>query len=143
MLRRLKSLGTPVDELKEVYTSFILPKLIYASPAWSPSLNITQHHQLEKIQKRAFRLILGPAYTDYESVLNTLNLLRLSIKHEEINEIGGWPFKTPSTPQITPPLMSLPPSVLLDTARVNPCQSPEGRPLQEHCDSLYCSLFKL
>ena len=84
MLRRLKSLGTPADELKEVYTSFILPKLMYASPAWSSSLNITQHqHQLEKIKKRALRLIIGPAYHDYECVLNTINLARLSVKHEE------------------------------------------------------------
>ena len=56
---------------------------MYASPAWSPSLNITQHHQLEKIQKRALRLIIGSAYTDYESAHNTLNLPRLSVKHEE------------------------------------------------------------
>ena len=56
---------------------------MYASPAWSSSLNLTQHHQLEKIQKRALRLILDPAYHDYESALNTLNLPMLSIKHEE------------------------------------------------------------
>ena len=83
MLPRLKSLGKPADELKEVYISFILPKLIYAFSVWSSSLNITQHHQLEKIQKHALRLILGPAYHDYESALNTLNLPRLSIKLEE------------------------------------------------------------
>ena len=32
MLRRLRSLGTPANELKGVYTSFILPKLVSASP---------------------------------------------------------------------------------------------------------------
>ena len=57
MLRRLRSLGTPADELKGVYTSFILPKFMYASPAWSPSLNLTQQQQLERVQKRACRVI--------------------------------------------------------------------------------------
>lgn len=33
MLRRLKSLGAQADDLKTIYTSFILPKLMYASPA--------------------------------------------------------------------------------------------------------------
>ena len=83
MLRRLKSLGTPVDELKEIYISFILPKLMYVSPAWSSCLNKAHHHQLEKIKKHALSLILGPAYNDYKGALNMLNLLRLSVKHEE------------------------------------------------------------
>ncbi|MPC67274.1 hypothetical protein E2C01_061447 [Portunus trituberculatus] len=32
MLRRLKSLDTPTDELKGTYITFILPRLMYASP---------------------------------------------------------------------------------------------------------------
>ncbi|MPD04445.1 hypothetical protein E2C01_100136 [Portunus trituberculatus] len=42
MLRRLKSLGTPADEVKGIYITFILPKLMYASPVWSSSLTFTQ-----------------------------------------------------------------------------------------------------
>ena len=103
MLQRLKSLGTPADKLKEVYTSFILPKLMYASPVWSPSLNITHHHQLEKIKKRALRIIPGPASHDYESALNMLNLPRLSVKHEEALMKFGEGLLKHSISQITPP----------------------------------------
>ncbi|XP_050721171.1 uncharacterized protein LOC127001045 [Eriocheir sinensis] len=39
LLRRLKKLGTPARELASVYSTFILPRLTYASPAWSSSLN--------------------------------------------------------------------------------------------------------
>ena len=74
MLRRMKSLGTPPKELTIIYTSFILPVLLYASPAWSSSLNVTQQQQIEKVQKRAFRTILGPSYTSYNEALNTLGL---------------------------------------------------------------------
>lgn len=36
LLRQLKSMGTPSRELVGVYTTFILPKLTYASLAWYP-----------------------------------------------------------------------------------------------------------
>jgi len=83
MLRRLKSLGTPAKELKGVYTSFILPKLMYASPAWSSSLNLTQQQSLERVKKRAWKVILGPAYEDYDKPLTTLLLHRLTTRRLE------------------------------------------------------------
>ncbi|XP_063886472.1 uncharacterized protein LOC135114506 [Scylla paramamosain] len=89
MLRRLRSLGTPTDELRGVYLTFILPKLMYASPAWSSSLTHTQQLQLESVQKRACRVILGPAYTTYEEALTTLSLSRLSTRHREALEKFG------------------------------------------------------
>ena len=89
MLRRLRSLGTPADELKGVYTSFILPKLMYASPAWSSSLNLSQQLQLERVQKRACRVILGPAYINYDNALTTLSLRRLSSIHQEVLHTFG------------------------------------------------------
>ncbi|XP_045104600.1 uncharacterized protein LOC123500043 [Portunus trituberculatus] len=82
MLRRLKSLGTPADELKGIYITFILPKFMYASPVWSSSLTFTQHQQLENVQKRACRIILGPAYTDYDHALSTLDLPTLATRHQ-------------------------------------------------------------
>ncbi|MPC56245.1 hypothetical protein E2C01_050198 [Portunus trituberculatus] len=42
MMRRFKSLGIPTDELKEIYLTFNLPRLMFASPVWSspsPPLN--------------------------------------------------------------------------------------------------------
>ncbi|MPC98227.1 hypothetical protein E2C01_093586 [Portunus trituberculatus] len=51
MLCRLKSLG--------MYLSFILPKLMYISPAWSSSLSSTQQQELKNVQKRVCRVILG------------------------------------------------------------------------------------
>jgi len=78
MLRRLKSLGVPLPELQNIYRLFILPKLTYASPAWSPSLTATQLLQLERVQKRAAKIILGPVYTSYDSALAALGLTSLA-----------------------------------------------------------------
>ena len=86
LLRRLKTLGTPADELACVYTRFILPKLTYASPAWSSSLTITQHRQLERVQKRACRIILGGQYSGYQDALHTLNLTTLQDRHTHLLE---------------------------------------------------------
>ena len=77
LLRRLKKLGTPPRELASVFSIFILPRLTYASPAWSSSLNATQRKQLERVQKRAVRLILGAEYTTYQEALHALNLTTL------------------------------------------------------------------
>ncbi|XP_076036802.1 uncharacterized protein LOC143022465 [Oratosquilla oratoria] len=83
MLRRLRSLGTPSPDLKGVYTTFVLPTLMYASPAWSSSLNITQRSKLERVQRRACRIILGGQYEGYEHALTTLSLPIVSVKHSE------------------------------------------------------------
>lgn len=83
MLRRLRSLGTPGKELGEVYKIFILPTLTYGSQAWSSSLNLTQKQQLERVQKRACKIILGPDYNGYDNALSTLSLSKLSQQHQE------------------------------------------------------------
>ncbi|MPC27934.1 hypothetical protein E2C01_021124 [Portunus trituberculatus] len=83
MLARLKSLGTPTDELKGIYITFILPRLMYTSPVWSFSLTYTQQQQLEDVQKRACKIILGPDYTNYDHALTILSLPRLAAIHRE------------------------------------------------------------
>ena len=104
MLRRLKSLGTQAEELKGVYISFILPKLMYASPAWSSSLNSTQLHQLERVQKRACRVILGPAYVDYAHALTTLSLTTLAARYERaLSSFGRGLLRTSRHRHFLPP----------------------------------------
>ena len=83
MLRRLRSLGTPGKELCTIYTTFILPTLMYACPVWSSSLTLTQKQKLERVQKRACRIILGSTYEGYDHALSTLNLPKLSDRHQE------------------------------------------------------------
>ncbi len=89
MLRRMRSLGAPQQQLRDIYSTFILPKLTYASPAWSSSLNITQSVRLERVQKRACRIILGSVYTSYDEALITLDLTSLSERfHRDLTQFG-------------------------------------------------------
>ena len=85
ILRRLRSLGTPSDELKAVYISFILLKSVYAS-----SLSISRLKQLERVQKRACKVILGPAYIDCDNTVITLNFPRLTTTYnKELTKFGA------------------------------------------------------
>ncbi|MPC95724.1 hypothetical protein E2C01_090948 [Portunus trituberculatus] len=49
----------------------------------------TQQQQLKNVHKSACKVILGPAYTNYEDVLNILSLLKLSTRHRETLEKLG------------------------------------------------------
>ncbi|MPC83802.1 hypothetical protein E2C01_078519 [Portunus trituberculatus] len=79
----LKSLGTSADNLRGVYLTFILPRLMYASRACSYSFSSTQQQQLENVQKRTCRVIHGSAYTNYNDALTTLSLPKLSARRRE------------------------------------------------------------
>ena len=113
LLRRLKSLDFPPAELKEVYTTFILPKLTYASPAWSSSLTATQSNLLEKVQKRACRIIMGPHYSTYQEALATLHLTSLAEHHKQTAQKFGHkllnhPSHSDLLPSAAPPPRTYP-----------------------------------
>ena len=104
MLRRLKSLGVPTPELSNIFKTFILPKLTYASPAWSSSLNNTQLHRLERVQKRAAKIILGPSYVGYEAALATLGLTTLSALYQRtLLQFGRQLLKSNRHRELLPP----------------------------------------
>ncbi|KAI8502529.1 hypothetical protein Bbelb_201170 [Branchiostoma belcheri] len=74
MLRRLKSFGVPVEDLVTVYCGFIRPILEYCAPVWHHGLTRKQTATLERVQKRACRIILGQKYTDYTTGLQMCKL---------------------------------------------------------------------
>lgn len=57
------------------------PKLMYTSLAWSSSLTLTQQEQLERDQKRAYRIILDSAYNTYNDTAATIGLPRPDERH--------------------------------------------------------------
>ena len=125
MLRRLRSLGTPAEELRGVYLTFILPKLMYASPAWSSSLTRTQQQQLESVQKRACRVILGAAYTTYEDALTTLSLPSLSSRHREaLEKFGRGLLRHPRLREMLPPDVPRQTRTTRHTNKITPLKAP-------------------
>ena len=78
MLRRVKQLGGSTDDLVLVYKLQIRCLTEIACPAWNGSLTKKNVNALEKLQKTAFKIILGPRYKSYENALTILDLQSLS-----------------------------------------------------------------
>ena len=104
MLRRLRSLGMTCEELVYIYKTFILPKFTYASPCWSNSLTDTQLLKLERVQKRAMKIIYNTNYTTYDQALLDANLLPLKDQYLlSLTNFGKSHLKDPRHRHFIPP----------------------------------------
>ena len=83
-LTTLRHFGLPVEDLKTIYIGFIRPHVDYAVPAWHPGLSEQQHAALERIQKRACRIISGNKFDSYVDALEQCQLTSLRARREQI-----------------------------------------------------------
>ena len=81
-LRLLKRYGVPRHDLLTVFTGYIRPLTEYAAPVWSGALTNNQKFQIERIQKRALRIVCGTSYTTYEQVLSHCTLQSLDDRRQ-------------------------------------------------------------
>lgn len=84
MLRSLKKFNLPTCDLITVYCGYIRPVLDYGVPVFNGSLTNDHVYKLERIQKRACRIILGPDYSTYLSALSLCNLQSLEERREKL-----------------------------------------------------------
>ena len=85
MLRVHRSYGLPHSDLITLYKSFIRPLMEYAAPVWNGALTQHQVTRLERVQKRALRIILGAEYLSYTQALSHFNLDSLAIRRDQIS----------------------------------------------------------
>ena len=84
MLYVLKRFRASAEDLTSVFRMYVRPILEYASPLWHSSLTKQQSDQLELIQKRACRIILGTVYGSYAEALEQLELCSLVKRREDL-----------------------------------------------------------
>ena len=82
IIRVLRCSLMPANDLLKVYPSLIRPVLEYCWPVWHPNLPIYLSDRIERIQKRAFR-IMYPTLS-YEDALQTTCCTRLSIRRHHL-----------------------------------------------------------
>ena len=90
-LTSMRRLGFSDRQLLLAYTTYIRPFLEYCCPVWGPQTQNIAYmaDELEHVQKRATRIILGPSFSSYESALELLNLPTLfDRRHELIMKFG-------------------------------------------------------
>ncbi|KAI8512044.1 hypothetical protein Bbelb_111440 [Branchiostoma belcheri] len=74
LLRKLKHFHISSEDLVTVYMSYIRPVLEYAAPVWHSGLTTELSNKIEKIQRRAVRIIMGTKYTSYTEGCSYLGL---------------------------------------------------------------------
>ena len=108
MLFRARSFGATQEQLVQLYCQRIRPVLEYACPVWHPALTAAQRTDLERVQKRVCRIILGGYYNSYSTTLATFGLPSLEKKerptHPQLwrETQGKWPPEHPPTASTIP-----------------------------------------
>ena len=74
ILCKLKKNGVKADDLVLIYKMYIRPLLEFGTPVWSSSLTNNQSNDLERVQKRALRMITYPSSDHYNDLLRTYDL---------------------------------------------------------------------
>ena len=82
MLTKLKYVGTPRDDLIDVYNLYIRSILEYCSVVWHSTLTEQQNTDIENVQKLCMKIILGSEYRNYCQALKMCNLEELRKRRE-------------------------------------------------------------
>ena len=84
-LRRLKLLGASKDTLIQIYQLFCRSILEYCAPVWGGGISKTSIQSIERVQKNAFKIILGSKYTTYEDSLEEVHQVSLLKRWEALS----------------------------------------------------------
>ena len=84
MLKMLKKFNLSTADLLTIYKGYVRSLLEYAVPVWNAGLTAKQVYDLERVQKRALRIILGATYTTYQEALDKTNLCTLQQRKKGI-----------------------------------------------------------
>ena len=82
MLTKLKYVGTPMEDLLDIYILYVRSLLEYCSVVWHSTLTVHQNNDIERVQKLCLKIILGPKYENYEHSLKISGLDKLSDRRE-------------------------------------------------------------
>ena len=97
MLRRVKELGGTLEDLKTVYKLQLRCLTEDGCPAFNGALTVENDKNLERLQKVAFRVMLGSSYTGYYNAMETLNLPSLSDRR--LKKCTKFALKTAKNPK--------------------------------------------
>ncbi|KAI8515725.1 hypothetical protein Bbelb_065380 [Branchiostoma belcheri] len=84
LLKRLRCFDLSREDLLLCYKTLVRPTCEYAAPAWHAGLTTAQRARIETLQRRACRIILGPAYTSYKEACSILDLPTLDDRRRDL-----------------------------------------------------------
>ena len=80
VLRRMKNIGLEAEYIFDTYIKEIRSVLELAVPVWHSSLTKKLSNEIERVQKIAFRIILGDHYNDYDVACTLLETETLEMR---------------------------------------------------------------
>ena len=106
-IRRAKQFQFSLRKIVTLYTWYVRTTLEYAAPVWHPGLTEQQHEQLERVQRRCVRIMLGQQYQGYEAALEQLHLSTLRSRREMLTlRLGKSILRSPEHRDLLPPTMA-------------------------------------
>ncbi|KAI8485844.1 hypothetical protein Bbelb_363960 [Branchiostoma belcheri] len=75
--------------LVSVYISYIRPVMEYGAPVWHSGLSNSLGNKIEKVQRRAVRIILGASFTSYSTACAQLGVALYARRHELTRELNA------------------------------------------------------
>ena len=107
IIRRAKQFQFSLRTLVTLYQWYVRTTLEYAAPVWHPGLTERQHEQLERVQRRCARIMLGQQYRGYEDALEVLHLSTLRDRRQMLTlRLGRSILKSPDHRSLLPPSMA-------------------------------------
>ena len=99
-IRHAKKSGMSENDLLKLFNSVIRPVLEYAAPVFHPMLNLGMRDSIERIQKRACKIIYG-WNSDYDKLIDAGKIVTLEKRREKLTidfalkcknsaRFGGW-----------------------------------------------------
>ena len=99
----MRRFSPPQEHLVRVYTTYIRPLLEYCAPVFHAGLTASQAKQIERVQKRALKIIAGYAYT-YQDLLRKFGIQSLADRREDMClRLGKQMIKHPTHREMLPP----------------------------------------
>ena len=83
-LRRLKNFNLDIFKIFDVYSKEIRSLLELAVPVWHSGLTKQESEKIEKIQKTAFKIILGNNYLNYDVACTLFEVEPLDFRRIEL-----------------------------------------------------------
>ena len=82
LLKVLKSYGASSGDMKDFYVAVIRPTLEYGASVWNGGITSDQSKEIERIQKRALKIICGE--DDYDKILQAARLASLKERRDRM-----------------------------------------------------------
>ena len=84
LLRKIKSFNAPLQDLKQVYITFIRSLLEQSCTVWNSMLTNENIEDIERVQKSALKIIFEDKYSEYKNALNKIDLESLAVRREDL-----------------------------------------------------------